>query len=271
MTGPPDAALDFILSQTKQNVQYLLARKAMGEKDGEDILFKLTCSQSALAMAPTDEVQNRGPSFQGERNSFSSEKKERGTEQGSRLRPSVPAPPTPCLFRAKAIWGYNEDNKEPNDLSFREGDIVDIISETNADWWTGRYNGKTGLFPSAYVSRVPNGPPVVPGNSPAHMGGPRYPPGIRPYPPATPTYTAPPYPPPAQPPYNPPNNSPAYVNPGPPAPLPSQQQLPPMQPNEPKKQSLGGTFGNTLAQAAAGGIGFGAGNAVGSGIIHAIF
>jgi LAS seventeen-binding protein 1/2 len=45
--------------------------------------------------------------------------------------------------------------KEPNDLSFRAGDIIEIVAETNADWWTGRLNGNQGLFPSNYVEKIP--------------------------------------------------------------------------------------------------------------------
>lgn len=35
------------------------------------------------------------------------------------------------------------------------GDIIDIVDETNADWWTGRNRGKQGLFPSNYVQKLP--------------------------------------------------------------------------------------------------------------------
>ena len=45
-----------------------------------------------------------------------------------------------------------------NDLSFRAGDIIAIIAETNADWWTGRLannpNSREGLFPANYVEKI---------------------------------------------------------------------------------------------------------------------
>lgn len=44
--------------------------------------------------------------------------------------------------------------KEPNDLTMSIGDVVDIVEETNADWWTGRNRGKQGLFPSNYVQKL---------------------------------------------------------------------------------------------------------------------
>ena len=48
--------------------------------------------------------------------------------------------------------------KEPNDLTMSSGDIIDIVGETNADWWTGRNRGKQGLFPSNYVQKLPPEP-----------------------------------------------------------------------------------------------------------------
>lgn len=38
--------------------------------------------------------------------------------------------------------------------------MIEIVSETNADWWTGKFNGKQGLFPSNHVEKItaPAGP-----------------------------------------------------------------------------------------------------------------
>lgn len=45
-------------------------------------------------------------------------------------------------------------HKEPNDLTMSSGDIIDIIEETNTDWWTGRNKGRQGLFPSTYIEKL---------------------------------------------------------------------------------------------------------------------
>jgi hypothetical protein len=44
--------------------------------------------------------------------------------------------------------------KDPADLTFSAGDIIEIVEETNADWWKGRFNGRDGLFPSNYVEKI---------------------------------------------------------------------------------------------------------------------
>lgn len=53
------------------------------------------------------------------------------------------------------------------------GDVIDIVEETNADWWTGINGGKRGLFPSNYVQKLPPETPSQPYNEKAH-GAPGY-------------------------------------------------------------------------------------------------
>ncbi|KAJ2005796.1 BAR adaptor protein Hob1 [Coemansia thaxteri] len=40
------------------------------------------------------------------------------------------------------------------DLSFKEGDRIELVERTESkdDWWTGRLNGVSGVFPGTYVS-----------------------------------------------------------------------------------------------------------------------
>jgi lipid-binding SYLF domain-containing protein len=57
---------------------------------------------------------------------------------------------------SQAIALYTFKGEESGDLPFRKGDVIDIIqkSETVDDWWTGRNNGKTGIFPANYVELI---------------------------------------------------------------------------------------------------------------------
>lgn len=59
--------------------------------------------------------------------------------------------------------------QESEDLSFSDGEIIDILEETNADWWKGRNSrGEIGLFPANYVELLTTQPapissPPIPG------------------------------------------------------------------------------------------------------------
>jgi hypothetical protein len=51
--------------------------------------------------------------------------------------------------QAKVKHDYDADGD--NELSIKQGWIIDIIAKTNDDWWEGRYKGKIGFFPKDYV------------------------------------------------------------------------------------------------------------------------
>ncbi|KAI8322855.1 BAR-domain-containing protein [Martensiomyces pterosporus] len=59
---------------------------------------------------------------------------------------------SPGVLYVVAIYDYIA--QADGDLSFREGDRIELIQRTEAkdDWWTGRLNGVTGVFPGTYVS-----------------------------------------------------------------------------------------------------------------------
>ncbi|KAG0345601.1 hypothetical protein BG004_003482 [Podila humilis] len=69
-----------------------------------------------------------------------------------------PPPPVPKRLGARpvVIALYDYDAQQAGDLSFRKDDRIEIVERTpNAeDWWTGKLNGKQGLFPGNYVQEV---------------------------------------------------------------------------------------------------------------------
>ncbi|KAI5830639.1 SH3-domain-containing protein, partial [Schizophyllum commune Tattone D] len=275
MTASTDA-LSLLIQQTRQNVELLIANNKISALDGRDILAKLPTGNVDDALARSVESLSVSsaptmpsmPSVQVP--SYPS------PPSSTPFSPPPAAPPAPKTQQARALWGYNEDGKDANDLTFSAGETIDIVEETNADWWTGRARGKQGLFPSNYVEKIgapSSAPPSAyksaspaPYNnaSPAHHNNSSPAPyKAPPYQPAyQPTYQAPPPGPPPQAQYMPYNAGSVSMQ----APQPQQ---PPAE--EPKKSKFGGKLGNTLAHSAVGGVGFGAGSAVGSGIINSIF
>lgn len=150
--------VDHVVEQIQHNLGFLVTQGHMSRADADSIIARLPSSD-----AQTTPIHNVAPS----------------------MPRSVPVPPAPVsagTVRAKATWAYNENGqvsnphvlkheccahcelKDPDDLSFKTGDIVEIVEETNADWWTGRINGKEGLFPSNHVEILPAGaaPPTAP-------------------------------------------------------------------------------------------------------------
>jgi amphiphysin len=69
----------------------------------------------------------------------------------------IPPPvPRKSFTSCWAIAIYDFDAIEETDLSFKANDRIEVLKKTDAgnDWWTGRLNGKTGVFPSNYVKEI---------------------------------------------------------------------------------------------------------------------
>jgi len=49
---------------------------------------------------------------------------------------------------------YRYEAQDVDELSFEEGDILELVLEDESGWWTGKLNGKKALFPGNYVEKL---------------------------------------------------------------------------------------------------------------------
>jgi amphiphysin len=61
-------------------------------------------------------------------------------------------PPIPPKRRQTVSANYDYQGQRDGDLSFRKGDVIEIIRKGDDDWWRGKVNGQEGDFPSNYCS-----------------------------------------------------------------------------------------------------------------------
>jgi len=62
-------------------------------------------------------------------------------------------PPPALSYLGWAIALYDNDDGV-DELVFKEGDKIRIITTDNSGWWTGEINGKQGFFPANYVRQI---------------------------------------------------------------------------------------------------------------------
>ncbi|KAM5146764.1 NADPH oxidase activator 1 [Mantella aurantiaca] len=58
----------------------------------------------------------------------------------------------PVLYQMKATYQYAPEG--PEDLTFNQGHIIDILSEVNEEWLEGHCNGSIGIFPKCFATRL---------------------------------------------------------------------------------------------------------------------
>lgn len=52
----------------------------------------------------------------------------------------------------KALFDF--EGRQDDELTFKTGDLILGVFEDGQDWWKGEFNGKIGLFPKSYVTRL---------------------------------------------------------------------------------------------------------------------
>ncbi|KAF5359130.1 hypothetical protein D9756_003294 [Leucocoprinus leucothites] len=212
--------LAHIVSQIENNVDFLATQGYISQTDASSFLAKLPRSDSPrnalVPPFPTPTPRSTVPS-------------------------PAPAPAAPAVPQARALWAWS--GQDAGDLTIAQGDVIEIIEETNNDWWTGRLDGRQGIFPASYAEKI---------QAPAPTNGrPAYKPFRAAYhgidqPPAVPTPT--------------------------PGPSERTNSLGLQQaPGQEEKKGKYGDLKKTMANSAAGGVGFGAGAAIGGGLVRAIF
>ncbi|KIO15047.1 hypothetical protein M404DRAFT_991747 [Pisolithus tinctorius Marx 270] len=132
------ALLAHVASQMQLNVAFLESQKYLSAQDAatmKDIIMRLPVATNTVVRVETN-VQVVSPASTAVR--------------------TVPPPPEKVQspVYARALWAYNEDGAEPNDLSFAAGETIEIVTETNEDWWLGRARGREALFPANYVEKL---------------------------------------------------------------------------------------------------------------------
>ena len=72
-----------------------------------------------------------------------------GGPRGGPAARALPKPAKPAKPKAQALYDY--DASTPDELTFREGDILTVLQKDPGGWWEAELNGQKGWIPANYV------------------------------------------------------------------------------------------------------------------------
>ncbi|QHS73635.1 ESCRT-0 subunit protein HSE1 [Saccharomyces paradoxus] len=73
-------------------------------------------------------------------------------QQQQNQAPAHTIPGQTVVRRVRAL--YDLSTNEPDELSFRKGDVIIVLEQVYRDWWKGALRGNMGIFPLNYVTPI---------------------------------------------------------------------------------------------------------------------
>ena len=68
------------------------------------------------------------------------------------LQTQTPGTTAATVSRVRALFDFQAT--DPDELTFRKGDIIAVLESVYKDWWKGLLKGQTGIFPLNYVEKL---------------------------------------------------------------------------------------------------------------------
>ncbi|ORX35842.1 hypothetical protein BCR32DRAFT_288623 [Anaeromyces robustus] len=76
------------------------------------------------------------------------------TSENPLSEPSITTTSPPVNLRAEALFDYTANKEDPNEISFSQGEVMDIL-DNNGRWWQARKaDGTMGIVPSNFFKVI---------------------------------------------------------------------------------------------------------------------
>lgn len=106
--------------------------------------------EEELQMALKLSIQDKSPKPQADASQAAS-----GPSQAQPAPVQQPMPSgttAATVSRVRALFDFHAT--DPDELTFRKGDVIAVLESVYKDWWKGLLRGQTGIFPLNYVEKL---------------------------------------------------------------------------------------------------------------------
>jgi len=109
--------------------------------------------EEELQMALKLSIQDKATQAQAKSSQQQSSSSGPSQSQPTTQPQTVPSGTTAAtVSRVRALFDFQAT--DPDELTFRKGDIIAVLESVYKDWWKGFLKGQTGIFPLNYVEKL---------------------------------------------------------------------------------------------------------------------
>jgi signal transducing adaptor molecule len=108
--------------------------------------------EEELQMALKLSIQDKATQAQAKSSQQQSSSSGPSQSQPAAQPQTVPGTTAATVSRVRALFDFQAT--DPDELTFRKGDIIAVLESVYKDWWKGFLKGQTGIFPLNYVEKL---------------------------------------------------------------------------------------------------------------------